>query len=804
MDGLLRDLRFALRGLLRTPGFTAAAVLALALGIGATTAIFSVVHAVLLRSLGWGEESRLVSVRGNFYAQNLIDIWVSTPEYADLEASPLFETVGVYSDASAALQGEKAERVQVGLATGSLFKALGVQPRYGRSFAAGEDARGQDGVALLTHGSWLKRYGGDPSAVGRTVTLNGRPREIVGILPESFRWGEQNEFYVPFGFTPEDISERGSRSLNAVARLKPGLGLEAARRGLDVVSARIRDANPGSYPKEARWALSLQPLRDRFVGTSRQPLLILLGAVLFVLLIACANVANLLLARGAARSREIAVRSALGGSRMRLLRQLLTESAVLAGAGAALGVAVAVWALDALLAAAPLSIRQFADVRVSHTVLGFAAGMGVLTTLVFGLAPALHSTQLDLARSLKEGGPGSVGARGRLRSALVVTQMALSLVLLIGAGLMLRSFASILQVDPGFDSRGVAAGRVSLGGASYEGNSEAQARYWVEAVRRVSALPGVLAAGGIHLPPLEGQTDRSYDLEGYTPGAGEICCDDQFRLVTQDYFRTMRIAVVRGREFAAGDDRKAPTVALVNEAWVRRYAAGGEVLGRRLRLHEGDPKAPWRTIVGVVADTHDLGLDAPTPPVYYVPVAQFGASRLTLMARTAGSPTALLGPMRRALAEIDAAQPVDQVDAYQDHLEGALAPRRFPLQLLGCFGALALVLSALGIYGVTAYGVAQRTREIGVRIAIGAQRRDVLRMIMGGALRLAGAGVLIGLAAALIGARLLASQLYGVSARDPLTYAAISALLAGVALVASWLPAHRATRVDPMSALRAE
>jgi predicted permease len=440
---------------------------------------------------------------------------------------------------------------------------------------------------------------------------------------------------------------------------------------------------------------------------------------------------------------------------------------------------------------------------MSRAVLGFAVAMVVLTTLAFGLAPALHSTRVDLSQSLKEGGPGSVGSRGRLRSALVVAQVALSLVLLVGAGLLLRSFAALIEVSPGFDPAGVAAGRVSLGGPAYEGNVEAQMRYWAEAVRRVSALPGVVAAGGINVPPLEGQTDWSYDLEGYTPGAGEICCDDQFRRVTQDYFRAMGIAVVHGREFATGDDRRAPLVALVNEAWARKYAPDGDSLGRRLRVHQGR-EAPWRTIVGVVADTHDLGLDVPTPPIYFVPVAQFGSERLTLMARTPGNPAPILGAMRRALAEVDPAQPVDRVDAEQDHLEGSLAPRRFPLQLLALFGAVALVLSALGIYGVTAYGVAQRTREIGIRIAVGAQTADVLKMVMGKALRMAGMGVGLGLCAALLGARALSSQLYGVSARDPITYAGISAVLAAVAVLASWLPAHRATRVDPAVALKAE
>jgi putative ABC transport system permease protein len=468
-------------------------------------------------------------------------------------------------------------------------------------------------------------------------------------------------------------------------------------------------------------------------------------------------------------------------------------------------VGVALWALDALLAAAPASVQQFADVRLSRAVLGFAAGLVVLNTFVFGLAPALQSTRLDLAQSLKDGGRDTGGPRaGRLRSGLVVAQVALSLMLLIGAALLLRSFAALLQVKPGFTTEGVIAAQISLGGPEYDEKQPAQARYWAEAVRRVAVLPGVTAAGAVNLPPLEGRTDSSYQIEGYVRGPAEPHTDDEFRQATEDDFKALGIAVVQGREFTAGDDAKSPLVALVNEAWVRRYFPGQEVIGRRLRFHGGEKEAPWRNIVGVVGDAHEFGFDKPTPPVYFVPLAQFAGSRATLMVRTAGGLQSLIKPVRQALAGIDPTQPVDRVDAFESHVEGALAARRFPLQLLGAFAGLALVLSALGIYGVTAYGVTQRTKEIGVRIAIGAQRTDVLRMVMSGAARLAAIGVGIGVFGALAGARLLSSQLYGVSARDPLIYAGISLLLALVALFASLLPALRASRVDPMSALRSE
>src|SRR4051794_22105119 len=433
MESLFRDLRFAVRGLARTPGFTIAAVLALALGIGATTAIFSVVHAVLLQSLGWGEESRLYAVTGNFEAQNLRGIPLSAGEYQDLKSAKPFETVGVYLDRNAALQGEQAERIPAGYVTGTFFTALGVQPVYGRNFVEAEDHEGNTSVALISWSAFKKRYAGDPSVVGRTVTLNGRPRTIVGVMPASFQWQAANEFWLPFGWTAGEIAkERGNHYLGCIARLKTGLTQDDARRGLIEASALMRDQHPDNYAVKSSkpWYMSLAPLRDRFVGSARQPLLVLLGAVFLVLLIACANVANLLLARGAARSREIAVRCALGAGRARVVRQLLTESALLAAVGAGAGMLLAVWALDALLAAAPQAIRQLADVRVSWTLLGFASALTILTTLVFGLAPALQATRGELVESLKDGAHGASSPRAvRLRSALVAGQVALSLLL---------------------------------------------------------------------------------------------------------------------------------------------------------------------------------------------------------------------------------------------------------------------------------------------------------------------------------------------------------------------------------------
>src|SRR4051812_18831269 len=656
MDAVLRDLRYAVRMLLRTPGVTAAAVLALALGIGATTGIFSVVHAVLLRSLGWGEESRLVAVRGNFEAQNLIGIWVSVPEYKDLRTAAFLQPVGVYAGYTAALQGpDRAERVSVGYATGTFFDALGVRPVYGRNFTEEEDVKGRDDVALLSWATWQKRFGSDPSVVGRTVTLEGRPRTVIGILPAAFHWEQPHEFYLPFGFRPDQLQERGSRSLDAVARLAPGVSLQAASRRLEEFSAEVRKAHPENYADVLGWHLTLTPLRDRFVGSARQPLLILLGAVLLVLLIACANVANLMLARGAARSREIAVRTALGAPRSRLVRQLLTESALLALSGTVCGVLLSIWSLDLLLAAAPETIRHLADVRLDRSVLAFAAALIALTTLLFGLVPALHATRTNLVDALKDGGPGTAGpSRGRLRRALVVGQFALSLTLLAGAGLLLRSFAEVLRVRPGFDSGAVLAAQVTLGGTRYD-PPEAQQRYWTHAGRVAAALPGVEAAGAISSPPLGGRGDWSYFIEGYEPKAGETYPDDQFRQATPGYFRAMRIPLHQGRDLSESDDAKAPLVLLVNDAWVRRFFPGQDVIGRRIRL--GGEKGKPRSIVGVVGDSHDLGLEEATPPMLFVPHAQLAQDRMTLMVRAAGGrPGSLQQPLQAALAEVDRGQ----------------------------------------------------------------------------------------------------------------------------------------------------
>src|SRR5436190_2190037 len=512
MDELIRDLRFALRSLLRTPGFTAAAVLALALGIGATTAIFSVVHAVLLRSLGWGDESRLVSVYRTFVGIGSGKGGLSVPELYDLPQSQSLESFGAFNRGTAALQGsDRAERVPVARVTAGFFTTLGVRPQLGRAFGPEEDLKGSDGVALVSAAAFQRRFGGDPAAVGRSVALDGQSRQIIGVLPDGFSYAGTYDFFVPYGFTSEQrLVQRGAHFLEVLARLRPNVPLQAANKEIEELSARIAAEHPNNYPPDMKSLLHVESLRERFVASSRQPVLVLFGAVLLVLLIACGNVANLLLARSAVREREFAVRAAMGAERSRIVRQLLTEGLLLSALGAVLGILLALWGLDALLAAAPRQIRQLGDVRVDRAVLAFSAGLTVATTLIFALVPALRASRVDLASSLKDGGRGSAGIPAtRLRTALVIAQVAVCLFLLVGAGLLIRSFAQILRVSPGFEPEGAIAADLNPAGSAYA-TDDARERYYEEALRVVTALPVVSAAGEILLLPTRGRYGQTY------------------------------------------------------------------------------------------------------------------------------------------------------------------------------------------------------------------------------------------------------------------------------------------------------
>jgi len=815
MDRLLQDLRFALRSLARGKGVTVAAILALALGVGANSALFSVVDAVLLRPLPFKDPERIVRFYGNFPKQDLIKIPVSVPEHRDLARQPFLEARGAFTfGISTLVIGSKPERIQVGYADSGLFDALGVAPALGRNFTPEETNAGHANPVLLTHRLWRLRFNADPTVLGRALRLDGQVATVVGVLPEGFDLLGPNDLFSSLALTADQQSEqqRGSRYFTEIGRLKAGATLEQLQKDLPRFSEELRREHPDNY-RNGDWHLTASLLREDLIGDTRTSLLVLLGAVAFVLLIACANVANLMLARAAGRSREIAVRAALGAQRFRLIRQLLTESTLLSLVGGGVGLLIAVWGVDALVAVAPDGIPGLATAQVNGRVVAFTLIVSLAVGLGFGLAPALHSTRGDLVSPLKEGArSGTTG--GRLRASLVVCEVALALVLLIGAGLTLRSFARLLEVRPGFDAAGVVTMRVLLSGPAYqdaEGNPRQSAsKLFKELFRRASILPGVESVGATSQLPLLGRQDASYQIEGYTPPPGAPGPDSEFRSIAPDFFKSLRIPMLRGRAFSEQDGPDQPKVIIVSEALARRYFPDQDPIGRRIRLGRRPPLNGWRTIVGVVADVRDWGLDQPVRTVYYVPIDQYpvGLVWLTLRSKDASAKASALKAManqvRPELAALDSDQALEAPRTLEEDVSASTAGRRFPMQLLALFAGLALLLSAIGIYGVMSYAVEQRTHEIGVRMAVGARAADVLKLVVGQGLKLALYGVAIGLVAALGLSRVLGSLLYNVSASDPLTFAGIAALLVLVALVACWLPARRAVAVDPMTALRSE
>jgi len=809
MEILLQDIRFALRMLARSAGVTVPAVLALALGIGANAAIFSVVSAILLRPLPYREPERLVTVYDNFFKMDLVDIWTSVPEYQDLQQrSTTLEGFGAYADLSDAnLTGlSRPERVQVGVVTASLFPLLGVSPERGRAFLPEEDDAGKSQVVVVSHRFWKTRLGGEHTAVGRTVVLDGTPCTVVGVMPASFDFPARADLWTPFGFTPAQKAEttRGRRYLRVLARMKPGVTLEQVRADVERVAEELRKNT--HYNPTAGWAFTVRTLSEHTVGHVRLAMLVLLGAVGFVLLIACGNVANLLLARAAARQREMAVRAALGAGRTRLIAQLLTESLLLSLLGGGAGLLLATWGVDALLAAAPDTLPRAAEIQVDLGVVAATFGLAVVTGLLFGLVPALHASRPDMHQAMAEGARDTGAKAGRARAALVVTQVALALVLLLGAGLMLKSFRELSRISPGFEPQGALVGTVSLPQPKYADNLKAGA-FWAELSQRAAALPGVKAAGAISILPLTGRGDRSFEIEGYTPPPGVPGPDEEIRIVTPDYFRALGQPLVAGRALSDSDGADAPATVVVNQAFAKRYFKDGSAMGRRIRPH-GSVRTgvawPWTTIVGVVSDAREWGLELEARPAMYYPARQVVPNRMTLVVRTEGEPASAAAGLRRELSALDPELPLFDVGTLEDVVDRSVGQRRFSTQLLALFAAVALCLSAVGIYGLVSYSVTQRTRELGIRMALGANAGQVVRLVLGQASRLALSGVAIGVVAGLLLTRLLSSLLYGVGAADPTTLFGVAALLAAVALLASAVPAWRATRVQPVVALRSE
>jgi len=802
MAGLFQDLRYGARTLMKNPAFTLAAVLTLALGIGANTAIFSVVNAVLLRPLPYEDPERLVMI----YETNLAKGWpqfsVSPPNFADWsEQSRVFDGMTGFRGAAFNLTGvAEPERISGMFVSKRFFGMVGVRPLLGRTFTPDEDEPGKENRAVLAYGLWQRRFGGDLGIVGKPLTLNGDAYTVVGVMPAGFALPRDTEIWAPLSFRPGEMKQRGSHYMSVLARLKPGVTLETAQTEMSAIAGRLEKEYPDS---NSGWGARVVPLLEQAVAGIRPALLTLLGAVGFVLLIACANVANLLLARAEARRREMAVRAALGAGRPRLIRQLLTECVLLALVGGGLGLLLAVWGIDALRALEPADLPRLKEIRVDLAVLGFTAAASLVTGLIFGLAPAIQISRTDLNVTLREGERGSGGSsRGRVRGALVVAEIALALVLLIGAGLHLRSLHELQGVDPGFDTANLLTMRVSLPGSKYSAGAQGVS-FYRQALERLDGLPGVRSAAAVSSLPLS-----DYDLiftfhvEGRPPLPPSEQVSADWHAVSRDYFRTMGIPLVRGRFFTERDDASAPRVAIINETMARRTWPGEDPIGRRISIGIG-PEA-LREVVGVVKDVKQSGLDADIAMQVYEPYPQQAWQSMFFVLRAESVPEDLSASARRAILDVDKDQPVFGIRTMDQILSGATAQRRFNMLLLCLFAAVALALAAVGVYGVIAYSVAQRTHEIGIRMALGAQRRDVLGMVARQGLPLAVMGIASGLAGAAAVTRLMTSLLFGVSATDPATVTATALLMAAVAALACYIPARRATKVDPMTALRCE
>ena len=811
MQQLIQDLRYAVRGLIKRPGFTFIAVMTLALGIGANSAIFSVVNGILLRSLPLPDSQSLYAIHMGLASFNRYDAPLSYPEYQDVvQQTRSFQNIGAWVDSDANLsEGGRAERAMLRIVLPSLLPTLGVEPVRGRNFLPEETTKGRNRVALISYGLWQRRFSGSDDAVGKSVYLDNVDYQIVGILPHDFQFGAPVDLWVPLETTDPEVNVRNSHFLQVIGRLRPGATEKSVAAELDMVAKYQSDNWPDMFPPSAGFAIKARPYLDDIVGDIRLPLYVLLAAVGFVLLIACTNVANLLLAKAAPRHREIALRTALGARRSHLLRQLLTESMLLAIIAGGIGVLLATWGTSALVALSPESLPRAREIGFDWRVLAFTGAIALTTGIVFGLLPAIWGPRVDLTDALKEGSRGATSGGGRLRKMLVVAEVALSVMLLVGAGLMVRSFSQLRSVNPGFRTDHALTLRVSLPIPNSQISAADEDRFmsfYDRTLARLSELPGVTAAGASNMIPLDGNgTDRLIEIEGYVPRDQSDMPDAQNRQATPGWFAAMGIPLVRGRLIERSDDQKAPRVVVVNEEFAKRFFPNGEAIGKRIRLGKLTSDFPWATIVGIVGDVRGFALDEPPLPTMYWPVAQIRATpSLAIVVRTESDPAALGPAVRDAIREIDQTQPIYDMQTLEQLVAKSLDQRRFTLTLMVLFGVIALVLSAIGIYGVMAFAVTQRTQEIGIRMALGASAIDVLKMVVGSGMFLAVIGVVVGLIGAFALTRLIASLLFGVSPTDLVTFALVTAGLLLVALLACYIPARRATKVDPLVALRYE
>jgi putative ABC transport system permease protein len=806
MDNLRSDIRYALRSLSKRPGFTFIAVLTLALGIGANTAIFSAINALLLKPLPFPELDRVVAVWDKLPSRGVLHNEVAMANYLDLKAqNQSFDQLAIYRWWSANLTGvDTPERIQGFLVSANYLDAIGIKPIMGRNFYPEENQPGKDRVAIITHSLWQRRFGGDPNIVNKTITINTIVRTVVGVMPERFNFPKGAEIYAPLPMTPEVMSSRGNHSYYIVGRLKPNVSIESAQADTDNITARLEQ----QYPETNKgWGATVFPIVADTVRLYDTPLWVMMGAVGFVLLIACANVANLMLARASGRQREIALRAALGASRWRIIRQLLTESVIVALAGGAVGILIGFWGIDALRAANPGEAAKYApgwyQLGINFPTLAFTLGLSLFSGIVFGLAPALQVSKPNLNDSLKEGSRQTSGSSHYLRSSLVVFEVALSLMLLVGAGLLARSFLSLLKTDPGFNPDNVLTLNLVLPGAKYREQPQ-RAAFYNDLVQRVKAYPGVESAAAVNYLPLGGaNSSDSYLVEGVPEPAPGDENEGRYRVCTPDYFRTMGIPLLKGRSFTDQDKAGTTPVVVVNETLARKHWAGEDPIGKRIRFYGPPERTQWMEIVGVVEDVkHELNL--PVTPEYYLPHAQDPWNAMVLVARTRVEPGSLASALRQQVWAIDKDQPVFDIRTMQEVRSTSVALYSFSSVMLAIFAAVALVLASVGIYGVMAFAVTQRTQEIGIRMALGARALDVLKLVVKHGMKLAVLGIVIGLAGSWAITRFMEKLLVDVQPTDLLTFSVVSVFLLLSAFVACYLPARRATKVDPLQALRHE
>ncbi len=808
MNSIIKDIRFALRGLLKHRAFTAIAVVTLALGIGGSTSIFTVVEAALIRGLPYKSPDRLYHLWEKTPQDKFSKREFSYPDYQDYEKNNVFEGgLAAYTGGGALLSGAgESENVGAPRVSANFFSVLGVEPVLGRTFQAGEDQPGGNRVTVLTYAFWQRRFGGDPGIIGRALTINGESYTVIGVLPAGFQFAlRNNDLWLPYQPTQNQLTRRYMHGTNLIGRLKPGLGPTEAQSELSVIANRIEQEHTGSHAGTTAY---LVPLQEEIVGTVRPILLVLLAAVGFVLLIACANVASLLLTRSLSRQKEVAIRSALGASRWRVIRQLLTESLLLSLLGGAAGLLIAYWGVPALIAWIPqnqLNAMPFLrSLGLNTSILAFSFGLSLFTGLVFGLAPALQSSRLDLNEALKEGGrQTSAGASHRLRSAMVVTEIALAVVLLVGAGLMMKSLLRLLQTDIGFKPENVLTMSVVLPPSKYM-QPQQQISFNDQLRQRVQSLPGVTGAATVNILPLNpGNTTRFYVEGDPVPAPGKET-EANIRTVSDDYFKSLGVPLLAGRMFDAREDPNSPQVVLIGKTIADRMFPGRDPVGKKLRYASVD--LPPIEIVGVVGDVKITGLDEAVKPVLYYSFRQFPSTFANLVARTSTDPNALANSIRNEIRNLEPEAAILNLRSMDEMIAQTPASfmRRFPALLISIFAGVALLLASIGIYGVVSYSVSQQTHYIGVRMALGASPVDILKMVLKQGLVLALLGVGIGVLAALGLMRLLSSLLYQVSTYDVSTFGVVTGALFVVALLACYVPARRATKVDPLVALRYE